>query len=355
MNMKINDSSGDGDKTNKRRTVKCEMAWELDCVACDCLPIDQEYVAILGLTRPIEIAQNDTSIRSDDSQDNTSKGHIIELQILRRSNGSVISSDVLPLASSDDQAQIQPPSTSEFSFLSSFATPRMIDQYEVDAEGDVQEEVGVADVDIQNIILNTMVSPINEERPKAQFMDPHLKWSVDSYREVVIDGAFDVVTQDDDSSDSDDSDDYGFLFHADKPASCPAKMLMHVPTMVVTSRHDAVLTQVRDVDDSIDFASARSNYALALRHGLNHRSLLRKHEINDLIEAYLTAILNPSDDLDDERSHRGLSVRRLTLAAKSTPILLGADIKLWDKWVSEFENIPGGLLLLQPCLPVRGR
>ncbi len=353
MNMKINDSGGEGDKLNKRRTVKCEMAWELDCVACDCLPIDAEYVAILGLTQPTDIPQNDTSMDSGGANNNASNGYIVELQILRRSNGSVISSDILPLAYSDTERQNAKPSTGKFSFLSSFATPRMIDEYEVDAEGEVEEGIGVADVDIQNIILNTMVSPINEERPKAQFMDPHLKWSVDSYREVVIDGVFDVVSQEDD--DSDDSDDYGFLFQSNEPVSCPAKMLMHVPTMVVISRHDAILTQVRDVDDSIEFASACSNFALALRHGLNHKSLLRKHEMNDLIEAYLTAILNPSDDLDDERSHRSLSVRRLTLAAKSTTILLGTDIKLWDKWVTEFENIPGGLLLLHSCLPVRGK
>jgi len=60
MNMIIKNSK---DET-KRISVKCEMAWELDCVGCDVQSIDAEFVAVLGLTS--KAMQNDT----DDEEQN---------------------------------------------------------------------------------------------------------------------------------------------------------------------------------------------------------------------------------------------------------------------------------------------
>ena len=154
--------------------------------------------------------------------------------------------------------------------------------------------------------------------------------------------------------DSDDSDDYTFLFKPNNTNACPAQMLMNVPTMVIRTRDDAVLTEIQDIDDSIEFARSTMNHGLALRRGLNHRQMLRRHTINELIDEYLTAVLNPSESLEGYESPRALSIRRLKIAAKATPILIGSNIKLWSRWVKEFSRIPGGLLLLRPYLPVRG-
>lgn len=43
----------------------------------------------------------------------------------------------------------------------------------------------------------------------------------------------------------------------------------------------------------------------------------------------------------------------MKLAAKATPILLGGNIRLWDRWIQEFAKIPGGLFVLSHHLPVR--
>jgi len=359
MNMTINgaeDVDARSDGKNNRISVRCVMAWELDCVACDCQPVDAEYVAVLGVTsseknmisEEQKVQDNGTSSPAIENLD-----HFIELQMIRRSDGSVISSDVLPLSLPRMQALTQRPCTSDFSLMSSFATPRMNNFFEGDNE-EIAEEIssGVGgEVDIQNIIMNTMVSPLNEEKPKKEFVDPHTKWSIESYRRAVVDEDLDDDSIESDVSD--DSDDYGFLFKGIKPAICSAEMLMNVPTMVITSSSDAVLTQVRDVDDSVEYAGGSSKHALALKHGLNYRQMLRRYEINDLINNFFTAILNPNNQNEDTEQRRILSVRRLTLAAKSTTVLLGTNMALWEKWIHKFEQIPGGLLLLRPYVPVR--
>ena len=32
-----------------RRSASCTMAWELDCVACDVVPLDSDHIVVLGL------------------------------------------------------------------------------------------------------------------------------------------------------------------------------------------------------------------------------------------------------------------------------------------------------------------
>jgi len=343
MNMIIKNSK---DET-KRISVKCEMAWELDCVGCDVQSIDAEFVAVLGLTS--KAMQNDT----DDEEQNKAlmEQHFVELQIIKRSDGSLTASDVLPLAVSNAKTNVKP-STQDFDLSSSFSVTRMEDYIEAEGEEMLEEEA--ADVDIQNIIMNTMVSSINEERPKKKFIDQHMRWNIESYRQSIIDKYHE---EDDDVStssvDSEDSDDYNFIFRQEKKVSCSAKTLTNVPIMVVRSRYDAVLTQIRDVDDSIEHAQMNKNFGLALRHGLNHRQMLRKHSLGQLIDDYLTAVLNPSDTIEDYECPRPLSIRRLEIAAKATPILFGGDLKLWEHWVYEFSSIPGGLLILRPYIPVR--
>ena len=127
MNMTINgaeDVDARSDGKNNRISVRCVMAWELDCVACDCQPVDAEYVAVLGVTsseknmisEEQKVQDNGTSSPAIENLD-----HFIELQMIRRSDGSVISSDVLPLSLPRMQALTQRPCTSDFSLMSSFA------------------------------------------------------------------------------------------------------------------------------------------------------------------------------------------------------------------------------------------
>lgn len=341
--------------------VKCTMAWELDCVGCDVQPIDLDYVVLLGLSSAPnkEEDQNDNDDNNDaDDEDDLATNHVVELQIIKRLDGSVTASDVLPLAvppasSPDDKNK---PSTADFALSSSFATPRMADNIEAEGEEGDDEATGV---DIQNIIMDTMASSINEKRPEKKFTDQYLKWSIDSYRKAVIDDCGEGILDDEssDSVESDDSEDYGFLFREDSGFTCPTEMLTNPPTMIVRSKDDVVLTQIRDVDDFIDSAQKSKCFGLALRRGLRYRQMLRRHALDDLVDDYLTAILNPSESVaeDDYESPRSLSIRRLKLAAKSTPILIGSKIHQWAKWSKEFSRIPGGLLLLRPYLPVRGK
>ena len=65
MNMIIIHSKDADINAAKRISVKCEMAWELDCVGCDVQSIDAEFVAVLGLTS--KTVQNDTE---DDEEQN---------------------------------------------------------------------------------------------------------------------------------------------------------------------------------------------------------------------------------------------------------------------------------------------
>ena len=58
------------------------MAWKLDCIAYNVVPMDLEHVAVLGFVAYID---------SD-----------IELQVISRANGAVVQSDLLPLVQPDN-------------------------------------------------------------------------------------------------------------------------------------------------------------------------------------------------------------------------------------------------------------
>ena len=330
----------------KDKKVKATMAWELDCVGCDVQPIDADNVAVLGLS---SIGNQDDGVDGEDLD--LGKQYSVELQMINRADGSVSASDILPLAVSQKSSN-EKPSSEDFKLHSSFSTARMEDTFEAENEEEVDE---VSSIDINMILKETMASSINEKLPTKKFTDHFMQWSVESYRRAVIDECFEDDWEDEDSVESDDSEDYAFLFRPSKGNTYPLELLTNVPCMVVRSRDDVVLTQVRDVDDSIEYARKNKHLGLALRHGLHYRQMLRRHNLDDLIDDYLTAILNPSETIDDYESPRSLSIRRLTMAAKSMPILIGGKIHLWERWSKELSRIPGGLLLLRPYLPVRGK
>ena len=344
------ESAGSGAKPGSRIQVKCEMAYELDCVGCDIQPMDENYLAVLGLSS--------TSIVEDDVEEQTQipASLRVELQIIQRSNGAVISSDILPLAVMNEDVELRP-CTSEYTFLSSFSTPRMLDVLEAQVDETEDELAEPMSIDINQLVLSTMNQSISEGATKKVFKPQHLKWSIDEYRRVVLDQSLESLSDDGStkSSDSSDSDDYTFLFRPHSEPFRPISMLTNLPTMVINSTDDSILVQIRDVDDSIDFAKVNMNFGLALKHGLNHRQLIRRNKLDDLINEYLHAILYTGKPHKDGTvgQPKPLTLRRLKLAAKATPILLGGNLELWDYWINEFSNIPGGLLLLRPYVPVR--
>lgn len=318
--------------SNKQATykIKLAMAWKLDCVACDVVPIDSEHVAILGLV-PKEKCD-------------------IELQVISRTNGTVLQSDIIPLIEHMDDL-IVGVSTSDFALSSSFCTSRMQDSFEAEEEEYINDEdLGV---DIQNMLNGNMATTLFIDSPSHRtFINPHLKWNLSLYKDDICS----ELKDDDDVSCSSDvseySDDYTFLLRP-KAESLETKAALRLgPIMVITSRHDAVLIQTRDVDDSIEHARTSGNHGLALRRALDHRRSIRRHNLDDLIDEYFSAIL--CQFVDNERN-LSLTIRRLQIAAKATEILFGGNVKMWDKWINRFAQIPGGLFLLRLHIPTRGK
>ncbi len=329
MNMAIQARIG-SDKAVKsnKRTVQCIMAWRLDCVACDVVPMDSSHVAVLGL-----VSNNRCEV---------------ELQVISRTNGTVVQSDLLPLLRIENEL-IGESSTSEFSLSSSFSTPRMENSYEAEEEELTNDEI--VDFDIQNMMNGDLASTFISASAPQKFTDPHMKWSISSYKDTICS----EIHEDDDSSidsgDSEYSDDYNFLFRLKTANQESKSLLWYAPTMVITSPNDAVLVQTRDVDDSIEHARLSGNHGLALRRGLYHLQIVRRHDLNELIDEYFSAIFFQFDL--DNMSH--LTIRRLTTAAKATEILFGGNVDMWEKWVNNFARIPGGLFLLRPHIPTRGK
>ena len=286
------------------------------------------------------------NINSNDKNDDNSD-KLVELQVIARSNGTVVQSDVLPLSRSDESFQNQD-STANYCLHSSFATPRMEDSYEFEQEEAINEEV--VDFDIQSM-LNAEITSFKSSAKK--FVSPHLKWNISTYKSIISceDYQDDLSSMDSENSDI-YNDDYSFLFQNYKSQHfSSSNMLWSSPTMTITSLEDAVLVQTRDVDDSIAHARSLGKQGVALKRGLCHRQIIRRHNLNDLIDECLRALL--FDSYEDESKH--LNLRRLKIAARATATLFGGDITTWIKWIEEFAKIPGALFLLQQYIPTRGR
>jgi hypothetical protein len=116
---------------------------------------------------------------------------------------------------------------------------------------------------------------------------------------------------------------------------------------------DLVVVRTRDVDDAVSHAISLNKVALALQRALRHKRQLRKHDMNNLVDAFLRALLCIGGEDSTPKQH--LSIRRLEIAAKSTTVLLGGSVQRWTHWVNEFARIPGALFVLWDQLPVRGK
>ena len=131
--------------------------------------------------------------------------------------------------------------------------------------------------------------------------------------------------------------------------------------MVVCTQSDAILSLTSTVDDAIEYSLENHKCALALLRGLRHKRQLRRYSLDDLINFYLEAVLriSPRKGQSDDGSiappnSLSLSLRRMQLAIKAMPVLLGDRIALWERWTKELGKIPGSLFLMRKYLPVRG-
>jgi hypothetical protein len=333
------------------------MAWALDgIVAADVVPLDERHVAVLGYV----LADDDNN--DDDGTTNHPRNipnpYEMELQIVDRTTGSILYSDLLQLERPNGSSSSTQSAISNFShkcqLLSSFAIPRMDDVLEL------KEERGDYVIDM------TYNSP--------QFVDSHLRWNLNmvSFPTSTSDeqNNKDHSKYDVDDNNSVDSDDYDFLINTTNNSNIKSSesCTTSAPIMLVISDVDVVLARVRDVDDAIHFALDHRRSALALFWALKYRTRqLRRYTMGELINQYLQSLLritnvNTSANFGKQISKRSsarntpkLSLRRMSLAAQSLPILLGGNVNLWKTWIITLEKIPGALFVVRKYIPVRGQ
>ena len=331
-----------------KQRVECTMAWELDCIACGVSPLDAKHVLVVGVL-PRENETDDDWI--DSSSSTANDHHVVELQVIARSNGQVVFADELPLIQSpvDDtdgnnnnsNRQI---STADYQLLSSFALSPVI-------ETDGPFVMAPAKESTLQWSLDDVV--VQDEQ-----------WLLSPPQESVLD-----KTNEDDNNDTDsvDSDDYAFVLRPlDGGTSTMTTMttqaanrMAEPPIMVLACPGDAVLARTRNVDDAVSYALEQEKYALALHRALQHRQKLRRYDIADLVNEYLKALLRLNvtrveKEHNNTSTTNRLSMRRMKLAAKALPRLLGGSREAWEHWITEFEKLPGALFVVHDSLPVRG-
>ena len=352
----------------RRKTVEASMAWELDCVACDVVPVDEKHVAVLGLVPSPSLMDGEGEKSDNDNekqsthQDYSIAGgdNMLELQIINRESGKSISNDRLPLLEGHQEQHLRQqqgdtkknhittaPAT-DFRLLSSFACPRMddnaeweaLDIYEKEAHGSSQ---GLTDLHLQWDLDKDICSTGHEIQSEAAIYDDN----------------------DDDKSVSSNaasvcSDNYVF------PLSEPIGDILDSvtagtppPIMAVVYSYDACLVQTRDVDDVISYTRSLGKPALALRQCLTHRQNARRHGLELLIDDFFLALLRMGSNgsvsaRKKKQQQRPLSFPRLKIASESLPILLSGDARMWQRWIFMFSKIPGGLFVIREKIPVRG-
>jgi hypothetical protein len=357
--------------TTRKRTVACTMAWGLDCVAVGVVPIDRNHVAVLGRRidwrRDEATTPNQPIVVPDDEDDG------VELQVLDRSNGCVVYADMLPLRQPRNRTDCSNDPSMGHSLalaasaphfqtmLSSFAVPRMDDALEA------RQNVRLWGVQAMGEFSGMTAALDGAETPL--FVDDHLQWSLDHVAFDTFHETDDAASlpNDDGDTGSVDSDDYGFVIRSNvqgeaEPSSIDLLSavvpLQDPPTLLVVSTEDLVTARLRDIDDAIDYALAHNKMALALRMALPRVRQLRRHALPDVISSYLRAVLRMSPLTGSITAHsdkrRHLSLRRMKLAAKALPVLLGGNVSFWTTWISELTKIPGALFMIRNSIPVRG-
>ncbi|KAL7543859.1 hypothetical protein ACHAXR_013228 [Thalassiosira sp. AJA248-18] len=351
-------TSKDGSPTKtKRKTVECTMAWELDCVACNVVPVDEKHVAVLGLVpspSSIDVEDSDQNEISDipDRDYSVAGGdNVLELKIINREDGKSISNDRLPLVEGPKQLQrnqrITTANATEFRLLSSFACPRMDNDADWEALNDAEKEA----------IRRELRNASSQTKGCRSMPDLHFRWNISkdicSAGKEVLESIPEV--NDDDQSVASNcsvcSDNYVFVLSEPigdlmEPV---AEIRSEPPIMTVLYSHDACLVEPRDVDDVISYTRSLGKPAVALKQALVRRRDVRRHGLDQLVDEYLCALLR----MGSCGKERPLSFSRLKIAAESLPILLGGDSRMWQRWIFMFSSIPGGLYLIREKIPVR--
>lgn len=343
MAIEIEDSKEPG-SDNKKRSVECSMAWELDCVSCGVSALDKDYVIVLGLV-PLE----DNNIASLEGID---RGNDVEVQILSRADGAVIYCDSLLAQGSNTSNETLGEATESVAFLkllSSFALPKMEDSIEADE----QKRFISTGRDTSLLFGYTL-----GEAKNNRFQDAHLQWTLKCDNDEE-----ENITYFDEETGSVDSDDYAFILRPEADSSWQTNKERSAgvpPIMVIVTPTDIICTQTSTVDDTISHALSRNMNALALKYALRHKQELRRHNIIDLVDKFLQSVLRlrPEGKLDTvvgSMSLRQLSLRRMQIALQSMPILLGERATRWEKWIDKLDTIPGVIFLLRDNLPARGK
>lgn len=397
----------------KKRVVECNMAWALDCIACGVAPIDEHHVVVLGLPMPSSDDTDDddgsrveTSV-VDETIQYCSKDEL-ELQVISRANGNVVSFDLIPLScrprllqavtknaasqgarlfqrlssrsvAESESIDQQKSRLSSFFLLSSFAMPRMENSMELAEELKILASsaavIGVEDVQTENAENFDFVYSNRDDRyansAKSVFRDSHLKWNLrminydEEYEKskasyiMVKNGS--ESRGDDEDTNSVDSDDYGFVYR-DIDYSAVNRHPPPSPRMLIISSDDAILARTREIDDVIRYRIEQQNKAAsALRLGIRHIQSIRLFTIDELVHRYLSSLLCvgvanevvESKNIGTTDKGSKLSLRRLKLASEAMPILLGGKLRMWEFWLNELEKIPGALFVVQDYLPVR--
>lgn len=362
--------SGEGStaptEVKKRRTVQCTMAWELDCVACDAVPLDSNHIAVLGF---VPLLEEDSNGGVQSIGSSTDIKNDVELQIVSRGDGSVSHCDALPLLRSPSQSG--PDSALPYRLLSTFALPRMEDTEEsklLQSRLENGNEMGFVGIDVEfDLNQNLFSGADTASRRRVEYRDPHLHWNLDS----IVDGNNGEIPaevhngkmaneDEEQETRSVDSDDYECIlrpiesFEAWKGLNLEEKA--PAPAMIVCSGLDAVVSIVSTIDDVIADALSRNKCALALKLGLRHRRQIRQYRLDELANRFIEAVLRIAPaGANSIVASSPLSLRRMQLAVKAMPILFGSKTPLWEKWTKELENIPGALFLARKYLPVRGK
>lgn len=352
MGMRVYDAPNTATK-EKKKVVECIMAWELDCVACGVVPVDEVHVGVLGLVPHSTDVDADENIGDEEyfgTAPNRVAGgdNILELQIINREDGKSISNDRIPMlqGNSSIASTVIKPNVADFRLLTSYATQRMEDLAEWDALNDGEKETIRNEVDMSEFMSN------------QTFPDAHMRWRMDNDVCTIEFGNEDITPaevsySDEQSTSSNDSalsDDYVFALSQpmeDILADTIMPLRSHPPSMVIMYKHDACLVQTRDADDAISYARSLGKPALALKTALAHRRDVRRHGIDLLVDEYFLALLRMNN------SGAALSLSRLQIAAQSMPILLGGDVRMWQRWIFMFARVCGGLFTIREKIPVR--
>jgi len=320
------------------KSVRCIMAWELDAVCVGVVPLDSGSVALLGVvvdedddgdgdiegTDDLETTKNSDDDDNDNDNDNESittpnttpnTNNIqplqLELQIISRTSGLVISCDSLPLHTYQNEI-VNP---MEYQLLSSYQLSRAKNRDDNNSEGPPQIVDG-----------------------KEEFE----RWSLG-------------ILESDSESDSDSDYDADSSHHTTPtPTITPSLSLSRSshtttnplgslplpppPIMTITSPRDVICVRTRDVDDKVAFARLQNNPRLALTRALSGRRSLRKFALVTLINEYLEHLLVNGE---------------FSLAARETTRLLGVNVTLWERWMYAFAKSSDGIFALSSKLPVR--